>query len=204
MEQPPSRARVESRKVRILSAARPPPQRPGLPRFLELVPPSARECVHVGGSSASPARPPAPSNPPSPPCERAPAATPTREERRAAAAGNRKVCAAQSDAKILKELFGGGYLEIRPCEGPRVQIRPLGACSRTGSGRPGASRARGSPRAEPRDQPPRGLPAGGSAFLVAPNPHFFPELHPAPPPQALARACVRLCGGLPALLLPSP
>lgn len=24
--------------------------------------------------------------------------------------------------KILKELFGSGYLDIRPCEGPRVQI----------------------------------------------------------------------------------
>lgn len=33
-----------------------------------------------------------------------------------------KVLRSQSDAKILAELFGGGYLEIRPCEGPRVQI----------------------------------------------------------------------------------
>lgn len=33
-----------------------------------------------------------------------------------------KVLWSQSDAKILAELFGGGYLEIRPCEGPRVQI----------------------------------------------------------------------------------
>lgn len=64
--------------------------------------------------------------PPAPPPRplltlRSPAPTP-----RAAAAGKRKVCAAQSDAKILKELFGGGYLEIRPCEGTRVQIRPRG------------------------------------------------------------------------------
>lgn len=88
---------------------------------------------------------------PLPPRARPDGHHPAREERRAAAPGKRKVCAAQSDAKILKELFGGGYLEIRPCEGPRVQIRQLGRSARTGSGRyppPVPRRREGRPASE--------------------------------------------------------
>lgn len=68
-----------------------------------------------------------------------------------------EVSSPESDAKILKQLFGGGYLEIRPCEGPRVQIVRRGSRFRTGSGLPGASRVRGSRR----------LPSGISLLTAA-------------------------------------
>lgn len=121
----------------VLVSARPaaspsPPRAPSLSRALTLLE-SVRVCVT---SPVLSPRPPFHLTPPSPLSAHRRPPLP-REERRAVAAGKRKVCAAQSDAKILKELFGGGYLEIRPCEGPRVQIPALGRSSRTGSGRPG-------------------------------------------------------------------
>ena len=74
-------------------------------------------------------------------------------EGRAAAAGKCKVSAAQSDAKILKELFGGGYLEIRPCEGPRVQITAAPAPEQAAA--PGCLDGARVARSEAPDQPPR-------------------------------------------------
>lgn len=149
------------------------------------------------GRGLSPAWGPAPASPfhlpplAAPPPVSAPRRDPPpQEERRAAAVGKREVCAAQNDAKILEELFGGGYLEIRPCEGPGVQIPPPARSSGTGSGRPQCLEgARVAPRppalaaASPR------TPAGGSAFLLASNPHFFPELRPSRAPGTGAGGC---------------
>lgn len=60
-----------------------------------------------------------------------------------------------------------------------------GAAPAQAAAAPGASRAGGSPRLrEPRDQPPHGLPTGASAFILASNPHFFPELRPSCLPGA--------------------
>lgn len=113
--------------------------------------------VGVGGPSLSPSPVPRPRLPARHSLERPPTQPPSpphpQEEGRAAAAGKRKVSAAQSDAKILKELFGGGYLEIRPCEGPRVQITAAPAPEQTAA--PGCldgARVAGS---EAPDQPPR-------------------------------------------------
>lgn len=104
-----------------------------------------------------------PPHPPSPQAEQSPALGDWLSELLV------KVSASQSDAKILQELFGGGYLEIRPCEGPRVQIQPLGLQRRTGSGCTGClegARVARSPRApQASSAPHRTAPrrAGGSA-----------------------------------------
>lgn len=125
------------------------------------------KCVSVFGGPAPlqgpqllPLLPP---HPPSPQAEQSPALGDWLSELLV------KVSASQSDAKILQELFGGGYLEIRPCEGPRVQIQPLGLQRRTGSGCTGClegARVARSPRApQASSAPHRTAPrrAGGSA-----------------------------------------
>lgn len=125
----------------------PTPPPPGLSRFLE-------HCPSEGGRPPLPFLGPRPAPYPLP----VRCSLPTPRQRQGShphpggggaepwPRGKRKVSAAQSDAKILKELFGGGYLEIRPCEGRReYKYSRSGNRSRTGSRAPGASRARGPP-----------------------------------------------------------
>ena len=96
-----------------------------------------------GGGCPSPPRAPPPTS-----AERA-HPLPRRNAEQRPPAEKRKVSVAQSDAKILQELFGGGYLEIRPCEGPRVQIRPRGRRRRHRQRRPVPRGREGRPRRKP-------------------------------------------------------
>lgn len=115
--------------------------------------------VGVGGPSLSPSPAPGPRLPaprrhsPERPPTQPPSPPHPQEKGRAAAAGKCEVSAAQSDAKILKELFGGGYLEIRPCEGPRVQITAAPAPEQAAA--PGCLDGARVARSEAPDQPPR-------------------------------------------------
>lgn len=144
----------------------------------------------AGGCPPPPPPRPAP-RPGQPPPLPDPASAPRRPPPTPGAApsrapGRREVCAARGDAEILQELFGGGYLEIRPCEGPRVQIRRLGRSS--GTGRPPAGPRRRDRVARPRRAPapaPARAPAGGSARSLVSAPRFPPEPRLCPPPQAL-------------------
>ena len=167
----------------LCSAFCQPPTTPGFPRLLEHRPPRKRVPLTSPGAPP-PAAPPPYGAAPHP--RRAPGRPPLPQVGGRGTTGDtRKVSAAQSDAKILKELFGGGYLEIRPCEGTRVQIRPLGRQLRYRQRRPWCLEgARVAPPRRAPDQPPHGLPAGGFAFPLC-------ELarQPAVPPGARARAC---------------
>lgn len=136
------------------------PPRRRLPLYSELWSSSgASVCacvVRVGGPSLSPSPAPGPRLPAPrrhslerPPTQPRSPPHPQEEGR----AGKRKVSAAQSDAKNLKELFGGGYLEIRPCEGPRVQITAAPAPEQAAA--PGCLDYARVARSEAPDQPPR-------------------------------------------------